>query len=368
MTRALDVDYPRLAVVVVLLAVNVALVGALSTSGAAYGPYNGDWDGATELRESAGESAAVEVTVTGDAYGAARPEDSVAFALAPAAPTGESVAGARRFVASGGTLVVAGQDPAATNAYLDAVGASARVDGRPLRDERNNYRAPNLPVAGNVTDHRLTEDVDSVTLNNGTVVEPGSATPLVNTSVVAYLDANDNATLDADEPLGPFPVVTVERVGSGRVVTVSDPSAFTNAMLERAGNRAFVAALLADRSTVVLDYSGAASLPPLVYALLTVRASPLLQFVVAVAAFAGLALWIGRDRVADTARSAAGLVRSRFTGGTESGTGTAPGDAIDLRDDAAAVEALLADRHPEWDEERIERVAQAISRGGARNR
>lgn len=32
-------DYPRLAVVVVLLAVNLALLGAMTTSSAAYGPF-----------------------------------------------------------------------------------------------------------------------------------------------------------------------------------------------------------------------------------------------------------------------------------------------------------------------------------------
>ena len=374
MTGTFDVDYPRLAVVVVLLAVNLALVGALATSGAAYDPYNGAWDGATTLRETASESATVHVTVTGDAFTDVSTGRSVAFALAPAAPTNESIAGVRRFVASGGTLVVAGQDSESTNAYLDAVGARARIDGRKLRDERNNYRAPNLPVAANVTTHALTEDVPSMTLNNGTVVQPNRATPLVNTSAIAYLDANSNATLDTDEQLGPFPVATVESVGNGQVVVVSDPSVFTNAMLDREGNRAFLAALLADRSAVVLDYSHGSSLPPLAYGLLAVRASPPLQFVVGVAAFAGLTLWIVRERVASVGVGAVTVVRSRLgraSTGSPPRSGAITGNGsdvpVDLRSDATALEALLADRHPEWDEDRIERVTEALTQREDRN-
>jgi len=372
MTDAFDLDYPRVAVVVVLLGVNLALVGALATSGAAYGPYNGAWDGGTTLRETASESGTAHVTVTGDAFAEVPADRSVAFALAPAAPTDESIAGARRFVASGGTLVVAGQEPAPTNAYLDAVGARARVDGHALRDEQNNYRAPNLPVAANVTGHELTDDVASVTLNNGTVVQPDRATPLVNTSAIAYLDANGNGTLDADEQIGPFPVATVEPVGAGRVVVVSDPSVFTNAMLDREGNRAFLAALLAGRSAVVLDYSGSASLPPLVYGLLAVRASRPLQFVVAFAAFAGLALWVGREQAATVGRDVVAAVRSVVDGPdspvqSRATAGNGPDVAADLRGDPAVVEAVLTERHPEWDEDRIERVAQALTQRADRN-
>lgn len=351
MADAFSPDYPRLAVVVVLVAVNLALVAALSTSGAAYGPYNDDWDGAGTLRDTASESADTHLAITARPYQDVGAGESLAVALAPSAPASGAAASVRGYLARGGTLVVAGQNATRTNAYLAAVGASARVDGRPLRDERNNYRAEHLPIAGNVTDHPLTGDAESLTLNSATAVRPRGATPLANTSAVAYLDANGNGSLDESDPLGPFPVATVESVGTGRVVVVSDPSVFTNAMLEREGNRAFLAALLDGRSDVVLDYQSG-PLPPLVYGLLAVRASPLVQFVVGVATFAGFALWVVRDRILTTA----GRVRTRLPG-VRSGR-----EPPEIRLDADSIEALLADRHPEWDPERTERVTEAVLR------
>jgi len=339
-----SIDYPRVAVVVVLLAVNLALVGALTTSSAAYGPYNPDWDGADTLRTTASEEADVRLAVSTETYTDVPPAGATAFVLAPEAPSEEAAARVQSFVARGGTLVVAGEDANATNGYLDAVGASARVDGRQVRDDQNNYRAPQLPVATNVTEHDLAAGVESLTLNDGTVVEPRGATPLVNTSGVAYVDADGNGTLDATDPFGTFPVATVEPEGSGRIVTVSDPSVFTNAMLDRAGNEAFLRALLNGQSTVLVDYSHRSSLPPLVYALLAVRASPPLQAAVGVAAFGILALYANRRRIA------ASLPEREAD------------RAVDVTLDEAAVRALLADEHPDWERERVERVTEAVLR------
>jgi len=345
-----DLDYPRVAAVVVLVGVNLALVVALATSGAAYSPYNSGWNGADGLRETAAGSAEVHLAVSVETYDEVPADRSVAVVLDPSSASTDTAARVRGFLARGGTLVVAGQNKTATNDYLEAVDATARVDGRPLRDEQNVHRASNLPVAGNVTDHELTAGVDSLTLNNGTAVRHREATPLVNTSRVAYLDADRNGTLDGGDPLGPFPVATVEPVGTGQVVVVSDPSVFTNAMTERAGNGAFVEALFEGRSAVVLDYSQGSSLPPLVYAVLVARETPLAQAAVGTAAFAVLALRVGWGRFA----GADGRLRS-WLGRSD--------DAPEVAGlDAAGVEALLADRHPDWDRDRTERVTEAVLR------
>lgn len=356
----MDVDYGRVAVVALLLAVNLALVGGLTTSSAAYGPYNDEWDGASTLRSVAGEAGTVHLAVSTDTYETVDPERSVAVVLAPGVPSERAATRVRSFLARGGRLVVAGENATATNAYLAAVGASARVDGRPLVDDRNNTGDPRLPVAANVTDHPLTEGVERVALNYGTSVDRRGATALVNTSGVAYLDANENGTLDDDEPLGPLPVATVEAVGDGRVVTVSDPSVFTNAMVE-SDNRPFVAALVADRDAVVLDYSQGASLPPLVYALVRLRASAPAQAGLGLLAFAALGVYAGRRRI----RAAVPSLGSGGSGdaGPLGGRGRAEGIAPDGAElDGDAVRALLADRHPEWDADRVERVTEAILR------
>jgi len=352
-----DYDIPRVAVVVLLVAVNLALVGAMATSSAPYGPYNSVWDGADTLRAAAGESAAVDLATTTERYGGLSAERSLAVVLAPGDPTDEAAARVQSFVSRGGTLVVAGESPNATDPYLDAVGSSVRVDGRQLRDDQNNYRGPRLPVATNVSDHDLTEGVDSVTLNDGTALnasggrsfDESDVTPLINSSTIAYLDSNGNGTFDAGEPFGSLPVATVEPEGEGHIVVVSDPSVFTNAMLDRDGNRAFLAALLDGREQVLLDYSQHTSLPPLVYALITVRTSSTLQLLVSALAFGAFGIYVNRERVFGAVASAFDRDGDEF-------------DADEVRLDEAAVKALIEDRHPGWDEEYAGRVTEAIIR------
>ena len=277
---------------------------------------------------------------------------SVAVVLSPdTAYTANESARVRRFVERGGTLVVAEDFGANGNALLAAVGADARVDGRIVRDEREYYREPAMPVASNVT-NRSAVGADRLTLNYGTVVRPGDAEVLVRTSEFAYLDANRNERLDDAESLASRPVVTRERVGNGTVVVVSDPSVLINAMLDRPGNRAFARALFDGHDRVLLDYSHAPSLPPLALAVLVLRESALAQVLVGGLVLAGIGAWV---RWPDArGEGVLGTVRDRLDRrpGGESPTLS-----------RAEVRDYLERRHPDWDDDRLERVVQATVRG-----
>jgi hypothetical protein len=196
--------------------------------------------------------------------------------------------------------------------------------------------------------------VGSLTLNHGTTLEPGAnATVLVRSSTFSYLDRNANGAIDPEESLAARPVVAVEPVGEGRVVAVSDPSVFLNAMLEREGNRRFARNLLGSGDRVLLDVSHS-TVPPLSAAVLAVRSSPGLGFALAVgtlsAVWAWGVGWTGRLRRAL-------LVRLPGTGRPRADS---PGPS------AADVDALVAHlqrRHPSWDEARVRRVAQGVLPG-----
>lgn len=337
---------PRTLLAAYAVVVIVALVVAASTSTAAFGAFNPAWDGASGLQaEAEAVGTEPEVVTSTSAYGERPADDTVALVLAPSEPYGETDAEkVRQFVEGGGTLVVADDVDGPANELLASVGADARIDGTPLRDEHRNYRSAGLPVADGVGDDRRVADVDELTLNHGTAVEPNGAEVLVNTSEFAYLDENRNEELDDDEELGPHPVATAEEVGQGEVVVLGDPSLTINVMLERPGNRAFVQALFGGHEYALLDYSHAERLPPLAATVLTIRRSAPLQLLVGFAAVVGIA-----------ARSRGGSMRSHVP------------DVLmrrrsrDVRPEGAREDSLIryaSEKYPSWDEQRVRRLVR----------
>lgn len=324
---------PKLLAVGLALTLLVTGVWAASTSAGAFDTYNRGWEGTSDFRaeaESVGMSPFVATDVT--EYADVTPSETVAFVLSPDGRyTDTEAVRLREFVRAGGTLVVAEDFGIHSNPLLERVGASARVDGGPVRDERNYYGAPDIPVAPGVATSNLTEGVDRLTLNHGTVLNPGGARVLVETSPFAYVDEDGDAALDDDESVRRYPVVTAEEVGDGRVVVVSDPSLFINTMLDREGNRAFTRALLAGHETALFDFSHDGPMPPLVRATLTLQRNPLALVATGFALVGAILLVSARlpSLRSDSADDIPRASRERLRRG-------------------------LQRRHPDWDPERID--------------
>jgi len=343
----------------------LALVIAASTSAASFGAYNSAWDGTAEVRDIAATYSESTVTLDGDAYTTEEPTQTLAVVLAPTAPYGSEDAGAvRRFVENGGTLLVADNfgptegTPPHGNALLSDVGATARLDGALLRDERNYYRSPALPVAQPVEEHPYTSGATDLTLNYGTAVTPNDATTLVRTSEFAYLDTDRSGSLDDDENLSRYPVVTIESVGDGQVITVGDPSIFINAMLDRNGNTAFATALMQAHEQVIFDYSQSDSQPPLAVALLIFRETLLLQMLVGVVGV-GLS-WRVLTKPASLSRLR-NQVAAVLPGLNDQDT--IEGHERDAHSPTLTEAELLAylrEEHPEWEEDRLRRILAGV--------
>lgn len=331
-----EVDVPRVVLGLLAVAVLGSLVYGGATSVAAFGAFNPSWEGTSDLQGVAEDAGAeIDIATNATAY-----EDhgngTVAVVVAPEEPY--DPADVRRiaaFLERGGTLLVAARSGTA-NALLEDLGGEARVDGAVLRDERTHYRAPALPVATNVSEHPLTEDVDALTLNYGTAVDPGGAMVLVGSSEFGYLDRNGNERLDESETLGSYPVATMEGVGEGRVLVVGDGSAFINVMAERPGNRAFAQNVFNGSETVLVDTSHGDEVPPVIAALLAVRASPPLQ-----GGLVGLALLV-----------VFGWQQRLYPQPDEAGGG------VSADPDALAASAL--ERHPSMDRGRLARLMKGI--------
>jgi succinate dehydrogenase hydrophobic anchor subunit len=298
---------PAWLAVVLALALVVTGVWATSVSDSTFGAYNPGWDGTSELRAEASDGAGPSPVVPRiAAFDGVSADGTVAIVLSPDEPyTDAEAARLRSFVRRGGTLVVTEDFGPHSDPLLRRIGASTRVDGRLVRDERHYAQSPNLTVATGVTESPLTDGVDRLTLNHGTALRPNGARVLVETSRFAYVDANGNASLDASESMRQYPVVTVEQLGEGRAVVVGDPSLFINAMLDAPDNRRFVRTLFAAHTTVLLDYSHSDRLPPLVAARLALERSAWLQSLVGLVLLGFVLLASVRLRTIGSRRSSA---------------------------------------------------------------
>ena len=338
------VGVPEALLVGLGIALGVALVVSASTSSVAFGAFNPAWDGADDLRNHAETSGRDVVLVrTVEAYRGTDADGTIAIVISPSTAYGPAETDRlAAFVRAGGTLLVAEDFGPHGNGVLEAVGAGARFDGRALRDDRRFYRSPALPIVTPATD---LEAVDRVTLNHATAVTPNGATVLIATSPTAYLDENGNGRLDPDEAVRPWPAATTEAIGEGRVVALGDPSALINVMLERPGNRAFLEWLYEGHDRVLLDYSHAATLPPMSLAVIAVRGSTILQIAVGIGVLGAVGLWAVWPRIR-------GQGRREAPGSPRVGTG--------LELDERTVRAVLRDRHPDWDAERLDRLTTAL--------
>ncbi|WP_458210523.1 DUF4350 domain-containing protein [Haladaptatus sp. NG-SE-30] len=339
-------SYPQLVLAGLTCLAILGLIVAASTSATSFGAYNAAWDGATGLRTVASDAgASPEIIHNTSAYTKANPNETVAVILSPDRPYQQTEQQhLRQFVQRGGTLVVAEDYGEHSNALLASIGATARIDGRPLRDERHHYRSPAMPIARNASNHTLVTNVSALTLNHGSAVTPGNATTLVRASEYAYLDTNRNEALDENETLASSPVATIERVGEGRVIVVSDPSMMINVMLDQPGNHAFVTHVFAQQEHVLLDYSHTAQLPPLALAVLILRDSAFLQTGVGLLGVLAVFVWFQRPDVVSQLRST--VTRS---------------SAVDspTMDDEAMI-SYLNRHHPDWESDRLQRVVQSL--------
>ena len=368
-----------------LFALTVTIVGAMivgaATSGVAFGMYTFTWEGTSELRTIASDTDTERIVATDpERYDRVEANGTVALVLSPSDPYDEADAQRmREFVDAGGTLVVADAFGPHGNELLESLGATARIDGDPLRDEQNYYRSPSLPIATTASEHPFVEGTDRLTLNHGSAIEPGEAEVLVTTSNFAYLDRNRNEELDEDETMAEYPVMTVESVGDGSIVIVSDPSVFINAMLERPGNRAFVEGLFAEHDRVLFDTSHTTDLPPLTGLLLAVRESMLSQAALSIAVVLGIGTLHRWSTVIDAVRRRDRTTDREPLEDADSGGGGNPGYAGDASDqgevsagndsgdpgeadagsdsgDPEDLRQQLEHRHTELDPERRERI------------
>jgi hypothetical protein len=145
-----------------------------------------------------------------------------------------------RFISGGGRLIIA-DDYGCGNQVLEYLGVNARFAGESLLDPIINYKTRLLPSITRLEPNPLTANVSSLTLNHATCLNDVSSGEIIaRSSSFSFLDLNDNGKYDAGETNGPLAVVSQQKLGSGELMLIADPSIFINGMQSIGDNANFV--------------------------------------------------------------------------------------------------------------------------------
>lgn len=211
-----------------------------------YSIYNSEWNGCSLLKAiTEGEGYQVR-TVLSTIHFLSRLEGSaVLIVVGPTKAFTHSEADAVvEFVRNGGALLLA-DDKGHGNLLAQNLGFA--FDGAPLLDVGSYTKNPNYPVVGLRETHSLSRGVNYIVLNHPTGLYIArllegmyDAVVVAQTSSTSWLDENRNERWDVGEEMEGFiPVVIAFQLGLGRVVLVSDPTIFTNDMIQYGDNMIF---------------------------------------------------------------------------------------------------------------------------------
>ena len=343
---------PRVLLFAFVIVCSLAIIGAAVTTPVTLAAYNPSWDGTSTARTTIASATGDQpVIVDTAAYNQFQATDTLAIILAPRESYSQSeITEIQAFVGRGGTILVAEDQRTETNQLLDELGVDTRIDGQPVRDPRQYYRNPAAPVITDIASNSTINGTTQFTLNRGTVLRSTDGTAIANTSEFAYIDENGNEQLDRTEQLRSYPVLSSEQVGEGRVLVLSDPSVFINQMLDREGNRALLDQLIASHRHVILDYSHAPGTTPMIELWLWLYRTAWAQAALAASIGLVVLLWID-DQTRIQTRTLITRVKERFNRQPLT-------DAVHLSPEERIT--FLKNRHPEWDPNRIQRIAESM--------
>ena len=272
------------------------------------------------------------------------------------------------FLSKGGIVVLA-NDFGTGNSLLSQLSTGSRFTGQLVVDFAFEKK-PEFVVAYNINqDHPLTSKVSMMLMNYPSAISKGpEATVLASTSDASWMDLDGNEFRDANEPTGPFPLLTVEGVGLGTLVLLSDPSVLINSMGSQLDNSVFVDNLLKfvseGRTQVLIDESHRNYIDPIGFSTRFVgtltETSELVIMAVAIAAF--FLTTTDVVPIAFRLMTSTGLRIWRFVVRPFVKERTQKEDTF-INDEELVGKVL--ERHPEWKRGVLSRLVRQINRHGA---
>jgi len=212
----------------VVAAVVLAGIVTLSYCGSTDGElsrFNGGWNGTSafyDQMERAGHS-----PISYDTFSQTGNAGTIILVEPSRVPEETDAALIRTFVRDGGTLVVIAKNESA-NAILNAAGSTIRIDESVLSSIDMEYADPRMVIAYPAGNHTLLDGIESIALNQPSTVTGG--VPLLKSSVISWIDTNNNGRADGAETFGKQTVMAHEYLGEGEVIVLSDSGILLNSM------------------------------------------------------------------------------------------------------------------------------------------
>lgn len=187
--------------------------------------FNGGWNGTSafyDQMERAGHAAISYGTLSSS------DKNETIILVEPARlPEGVDETAIRTFVRDRGTLVVIAKNESA-NTVLKATGSSIRIEESVLSSIDMEYANPRMVIAYPAGNHTLLDGIESIALNQPSTVTGGE--PLLKSSVISWIDTNNNGRADGAETFGKQTVMAHEYLGEGEVIVLSDSGILLNSM------------------------------------------------------------------------------------------------------------------------------------------
>jgi len=271
-----------------LMVAAMVLILHLSTTGQEFSRYNIGWTGTSDFFSTLDRHTTKDIVRPSDLGGYT---GATLLLIAPDhAVTREEGTFYRDFIARGNTLLLA-DDFGSGNSLLQSMGSSIVIRQENLSSVDRAFDDASMVVVHPVRETGFFPAGSSLVLDQAASLSGGE--PLLNTSVFSWVDSTPDGELGAGEVLGICTVMAQEKIGSGTLYVLSDPSIFINGMSDPGApyaNRLFRDTLADTPGPLLVDaYSSRTSHADTIGEIIQlVRSTPAYRFMIAALLMAAL--------------------------------------------------------------------------------
>ncbi|PKL70587.1 MAG: hypothetical protein CVV30_04345 [Methanomicrobiales archaeon HGW-Methanomicrobiales-1] len=236
----------------ILLAAVFILIIHISANNMEFSRYNVGWNGTSSFFSDLDRHRCVEISDPDKLAG--YPRNTTLLIIAPYRhPAAGELTAYRAFLQGGNTIFLA-DDFGTGNEILDGIGSSIKILPGNLSSLDRSNADPYSVIAYHSAEKSPVTLPEDIALNRAAPLDGGS--PLMLTSVMSWSDGNGDRRLNTGENMGTFPVMTLDSIGSGQLIVLSDPSIFINSMYspaENENNRFLIRNIVAGDNSVLID-------------------------------------------------------------------------------------------------------------------